>query len=50
MKYMPSFHRYLFTTISVHTKTSLHHVVGFAIASHAGKMKASRHYDQEAGK
>ena len=31
-----------FITIRVHAETSLQYVFGFAFASHAGKMKASR--------
>jgi hypothetical protein len=32
----------MFITIRVHAETSLQYVFGFAFASHAGKMKASR--------
>jgi len=40
----------LFITIWVHASISLHHVFRFALASHVGKMKASRLLNQEAGK
>jgi len=46
---MPLFEKDSFITIIVHANTSLHHVSGFACAPHAGKMKASRQNDQEAG-